>query len=38
MKTSWKSEGGGDKEAKIQGRSYEIIEIPRGGGDKKTKI
>ena len=22
---------GGDKKAKIQGRPYEIIEIPRGG-------
>ena len=29
---------GGDKEAKIQGRSYEITENPRGRGDKKAKI
>ena len=27
-----------DKKAKIQGRSYEITEIPWGGGDKKAKI
>ena len=28
---------GGDKKAKIHRRSYEITEIPRGGGDKKAK-
>ena len=30
--------GKGDKEAKIQGRIYEIKENPRGEGDKEAKI
>ena len=32
MKMPWKSMERGDKEAKIQGRMYEIKENPRGGG------
>ena len=31
-------QGGGDKEEKIHGRRYEIMEKLRGGGDKKAKI